>query len=153
MDGVSLEVFRRKVWGGRWYRAVGLGGMDWVRRLVLSFITIKFTAVYLGPSGIALVAQLGNFIAICHGVLGGGIGTATARLYPEFEHDRAGRKRFLATAWRLASLFAVVSIVVIALGSGPLARWLLTSDQHGTAVVLARVAGAFHGVNTVIVSA
>ena len=112
MDGVSLEIFRRKVWGARWYRALGLGGLHSLLRLVLSFITIKFTAVYLGPSGIALVAQLGNFISICHGILGGGIGTATARLYPEFEHDQTARKHFLATAWRLASLFAVAAIVM-----------------------------------------
>jgi PST family polysaccharide transporter len=148
-----LEIFRRKLWGGRWYRALGLGGIYSTLGLVLSFVTIKFTAVYLGPSGIALVAQLGNFISICHGILGGGIGTATGRLYPEFGSDRAGRKRFLATTWRLASLFAVVSIVTIALASGPLARWLLTSDEHSTAVMLAGVAVACLVLNTVIVSA
>src|SRR5438445_12811556 len=86
-----LEIFRRKVGGTRWYRALGLGGIYSLSRLALSFVTIKFTAVYLGPSGIALVAQLGNFISICQGILGGGIGTATGRLYPEFGHDHAGR--------------------------------------------------------------
>jgi PST family polysaccharide transporter len=120
---------------------------------VLSFITIKFTAIYLGPSGLALVAQLGNFISICHGILGGGIGAATARLYAELSRDREGRKRFLATAWRLAAVFAVASIVTIALASGPLARWLLTSDEHRTAVMLAGVAVACLVLNTVIVSA
>ncbi len=134
-----LEIFRRKVGGARWYRAFGLGAAHSLLGLVLSFFTIKLTAIYLGPPGLALVAQLGNFIAICQGVLSGGITAATARVYPEFGHDRARRKRFLGTAWRLASLFAVVSIVVIALASGPLARWLLTSDEHGTAVMLAGV--------------
>ncbi len=148
-----LEIFRRKVGGARWYRALGLGGMHSLLGLVLSFITIKFTAVYLGPSGIALVAQLGNFISICQGILGGGIGTATGRLSPEFGHDSAGRKRFLATAWRLASLFAVASIVVIAAGSGPLARWLLTSDEYRTAMMLAGVAVGCLVLNTVIISA
>ena len=148
-----LEIFRRKVGGARWYRALGLGAMHSLLRLVLSFVTIKFTAIYLGPSGLALVAQLGNFIAICHGILGGGIGAATTRLYPEFGSDRAGRKRFLATTWRLASLFAVVSIVTIALASGPLARWLLTADEHGTAVMLAGVAVACLVLNSVIVGA
>ncbi len=148
-----LEILRRTVGGARWYRALGLGAMHSLLGLVLSFVTIKLTAIYLGPSGLALVAQLGNFIAICQGILGGGIGTAINRLYPEFGHDRAGRKRFLATAWCIASLFAVVSIVVIALASGPLARWLLTSDEHSTAVMLAGVAVACLVLTTVIVSA
>jgi len=146
-------IFRRMAWDTRWYRALGLGGIHSLFRLVLSFATIKFTAVYLGPSGIALVAQLVNFISICHGILGGGIGSATARLYPEFRSDHAGRKRFLATAWRLACLFAVASIVAIALCSGPLARWLLTSDEHQAAVMLAGVAVACLLLSTVIASA
>jgi len=148
-----LEILRRKVWGVRWYRALGWAGIHSLVGFVLGFITIKFTAAYLGPSGIALVAQLGNFLVICHGILGGGIGAATMRVSPEFGSDRAGRKRFLATTWRLASLFAVVSMVAIALASGPLARWLLTSNDHGTAVMLAGVAVACLVLNTVIVTA
>lgn len=146
-------IFRRKAWNSRWHRALGLGGIHSLFRLVLSFITIKFTAVYLGPSGIALVAQLVNFITIFHNILGGGIGSATARLYPEFRGDQAGRKRFLATAWQLACLFALVSIAAIALCSGPLARWLLTSDEHRAAVLLGGVAVACLLLSTVILSA
>lgn len=137
----------------QWYRALGLGGMHSLLRLVLSFISIKFTAIYLGPAGLALVAQLANFISICQGLLGGGLGTATARLYPEFRKDPAARKRFLATAWRLASVFAVASIVAIALASGPLARWLLTSEEHRTALMLAGIAVACLVLNVVIMSA
>lgn len=152
-DVAAPRIFGPGAGGTRWYRALGLGGIHSLLRLVLSFITIKFTAIYLGPSGIALVAQLVNFISICHGILGGGIGAATARSYAELSRDREGRKRFLATAWRLAAVFAVASIVTIALASGPLARWLLTSDEYRTAVMLAGVAVACLVLNNVIVSA
>ena len=147
------EIFMDRIWGTGWYRALGLSGIHSLFRLALSFITIKFTAVYLGPSGLALVAQLGNFISLWHGFFGGGIGTATARLYPELKSEPVGRTRFLGTAWRLGSAFAVLSIAFIALGSGPLARWLLTSDSHGFAVMLGGVAVACLVLNTVIVSA
>lgn len=150
---VAPGMFWRRLTHTRWYRALGLSGMDSALRLALGFLSIKVTAVYLGPSGLALVAQLGNFISICHGVFAAGIGSATARLYPEFRSDHAGRKRFLATAWRLASLFAVVSMAAIALGSGPVARWLLTSSEHGTAVMLGGVAVASLILNAVIVNA
>ena len=149
----AIAIFGRGEGGARWYRALGLSGLHTLCRLVLSFITIKFTAIYLGPAGIALVAQLGNFISMCHGILGGGIGTATARLYPAFQGDRAGRKRFLATAWRLASIFAVISILTIALASGPIAQWLLTSDEHRVAVMLGGVAAGCLVLDTVIISA
>ena len=155
MDGVAegLRATLGRKPDTRFYRALGLGGLHSTLRLALSFISIKFTAIYLGPAGIALVAQLSNFMSICHGLLGGGLGTATARLYPEFRNDQARRKRFLATAWRLASGFAVVSMVVIALASGPVSRWLLTSGEHRTAVMLAGIAVACLVLNTVIMAA
>jgi len=141
------------IWAAGWYRALGLGGIHSLFRLALSFITIKVTAVYLGPSGIALVAQLVNFIALASGFFGGGITTATSRLYPEFRHDPVSRKRFLATAWYLACGLGVVSIVVIALGAAPLARWLLTSDEHVDTMMLAGIAVACMVLNGAIVSA
>jgi PST family polysaccharide transporter len=147
------DIFMRKSESARWYRALGLGGMISLSRLALSFISIKFTAIYLGPSGLALVAQLANFMSICHGMIGNSLGSAISRLYPEFRNDHARRKRFLATSWRLASIFAVASIVAIALGSGPLARWLLTSVEHRTAVMLGGIAVVCMVFNSVIISA
>lgn len=146
MDGVAAR-------GLQWYRALGLGGLHSALRLLLSFLTIKLTAIYLGPSGLALVAQLANFIAICQGAVGAGIGSATARLVPEFRGDRAGRRRFLATAWRLAWISAVVCAAAMALASGPLARWLLPSGEHRTALVLAGVAVICLVLNHVIMCA
>ena len=152
MDGVAEPALRSKTVDTRWYRALGLGGIHSLLRLALSFITIKFTAIYLGPAGVALVAQLSNFISICQGLLGGGLGTATARLYPEFRNDRARRRRFLTTGWRLGCVFAVASMVVIALVSGPVSQWLLTSEEHRAAVMLAGVAVGCLVLNTMIMA-
>src|SRR5258708_38426569 len=74
-------------------------------------------------------------------------------MYRGISSGGGGGKRFLASGWRLASLFAVVSMVTIALASGPLARGLLTSDEHSTAVMLAGVAVAWLVRNIVILSA
>src|SRR5258708_33029907 len=74
-------------------------------------------------------------------------------MYRGISSGGGGGKRFLASGWRLASLFAGVSMVTIALASGPLARWLLTSDEHSTAVMLAGVAVACLVLNIVILSA
>lgn len=134
-------------------RTVGLGGMQSLARLALSFATIKFTAVYLGPSGLALVAQLQNFVALCYGMFGNSIATATARLYAEFRTDRARGHRFLATAWRLGYLFSLLFMVAIALGSGPLAQWLLKSEEYVAAVMVAGVAVLCLVLNAVILSA
>ena len=146
-------IFGRSATPARWYRAVGLSGMNSLLRLTLSFVSIKFTAIYLGPTGLALVAQLSNFIYLVHGLMGYGIGSATSRVCPEFKNDEAGRKRFLATSWRLASVFALVAIVVIALASGPLAQWLLTSEAHRPAVMLGGVAVACMVLNVAIIAA
>jgi PST family polysaccharide transporter len=124
----------------RWSRALGLGSVHSLVRLALSFLTIKVTAVYLGPAGLALVAQLANFIGFCHGALGNTIGSATARLYPEYRDDPVKRRRLLATAWRLAGTLLVPAALLIVLAAAPLARWLLDSDAHAVAVAIGAAA-------------
>lgn len=124
----------------RWSRALGLGSFLALLRLVLSFLTIKVTAVYLGPSGLALVAQLVNFIGCCHGAVGNSIGSAIARIVPELRDDRGQRRRLLTTAWRLAAVLAGFTALAIVPFAAPLARWLFASEAHAAAVALGAAA-------------
>jgi len=126
----------------RWSRALGLGSFLSLLRLVLSFLTIKVTAVYLGPSGLALVAQLVNFIGCCHGAMGNSTASAVARVIPEFRNDRAARRRLLSTAWRLAAVLVGLAGLLIVPFAAPLAGWLLASEAHAPAVALGAAAAA-----------
>ena len=50
-------------------KAFRLGALQALVRLVCSFASVKLTAVYLGPAGLALIAQFNNFMSLCQGVI------------------------------------------------------------------------------------
>jgi O-antigen/teichoic acid export membrane protein len=97
-----------------------------VVRLVVGFLSIKVTAVYLGPTGIALTSQLNNVFSLLRSTAGNavedGVVTLTAK---HASDDPAAKRQVLATATRwLLFVSAVVGLVSI-VGSPLLAEHLL----------------------------
>src|ERR1700712_2425177 len=83
-------------------KSISLGAMRAMVRLVCGFASVKLTAVYLGPSGLALIAQFNNFMALCQSVVVTGLETAGARLTAEYIDDRPRRGALLHTLGKLA---------------------------------------------------
>lgn len=111
-------------------RAFGWGAGMAGTRLVCSFLSIKVTAVFLGPGGLALVAQFTNFVNLFQSMLGQGLVTGAVRLGAESgaspEAARARRRLVYATALRIALALVVAAGVVLAFAAPHIAPWLLT---------------------------
>jgi PST family polysaccharide transporter len=121
-------------------RAFGLGATQSLLRLVLGFASIKVTAVVIGPSGLALVAQLNNFVGLCQGVFVTPAATAVIRLGGEYADQPDARRQMLATVFRLVLAGTLAFTAAAALFAGWLTPALLAGQSHHVAVVLATFA-------------
>jgi polysaccharide transporter, PST family len=106
-----------------------------VVRIVAALGVNKVLAVYLGPAGYTLVAQLGNVAALLGAVTGAATGSGVTK-YTAEHADSPLRQR---ATWRAATHYllaatAAASIAVIALNI-PLASWLLGSAQRGPVLI------------------
>lgn len=117
-------------------RAFGLGAAQAVTRLICSFISIKLTAAYLGPSGLALVAQFNNLVTLGQGLAGSAATTAIVRMTPELAEDPTRRQLMWATAARIAGLLALGVALLLVLFSGTVAQWAFGDAKHWGAVML-----------------
>lgn len=123
-------------------RAFGWGsGMAGVR-LLCSFVSIKVTAVVLGPSGLALVAQLAGFVMLMQSMLGQGLVTGSIREGAARAAAHPGGSAALvhATAARLALVFLVVAGLLLGWAAAPLAAWLLHDAALAPLMALAIIA-------------
>jgi PST family polysaccharide transporter len=119
-------------------KALSWGMAQTVTRMALSFLSIKITAVYLGPAGLALVGQFGNFFSLAQAAVGSAISTGVMNLTAQAE-QRERQVAIWGTALRMALLVGgVMALAVIAL-AWPLAQWLLKDPAYWPAIVL----GAF----------
>jgi PST family polysaccharide transporter len=121
-------------------RAFGLGAMQSLLRLVLGFASIKVTAVAIGPSGLALVAQLNNFVGLWQGIFVTPAATAVVRLGGEYADRPDARRQMLATILRLVLAGTFAFAAAAALLAGWLAPALLAGQSHHLAVALAAFA-------------
>ena len=123
-------------------RAFGWGSSVSAVRLTCSFLSIKVTAVVLGPAGLALVAQLGNLVALLQSTLGQALVTGSVRLAAEHADDAAMRARVRATALWLAVVVVGAAALALTMSAAPLARWLLADEAYAVVIALVGLAVA-----------
>ena len=117
--------------------ALGWSSVQSALRLVLSFISIKVTAVYLGAAGLALVGQVSNFVSLSHGLVGNALQTGVTTMTAEHPDDPNLHARLWSTALKMALFFSgVVALLIMALAV-PLSSWLLGTRAYWPVMALA----------------
>jgi polysaccharide transporter, PST family len=99
---------------GRLRRAFGLGSAQALVRLLCSFVSIKLTAAYLGPSGLALIAQFNSLVTLVQGLVGAGANTAMVRLTAEYKGQDARQRALWASGARSVALLTLPVVLVLA---------------------------------------
>lgn len=123
-------------------RAFGWGSAMALVRLACSFLSIKVTAVVLGPAGLVLVAQFSSLVTLLQSMLGQGLVTGSVRQAAACGADTEARRRIHATALRMGTALAGVAALALAAGAGPLAAWLLADRALAPLIALAALAVA-----------
>ena len=80
-------------------------------KLVISFVCIKLIAIMLGPSGVALIGQLNNFVAMIMSFSGGGIMTGITKYVAENRDSEERSKDYISTAFRITIYFSLTRFV------------------------------------------
>ncbi|MEY8876766.1 MAG: oligosaccharide flippase family protein [Leptothrix sp. (in: b-proteobacteria)] len=122
--------------------SLGWGGGMAAVRMVTSFVSIKVTAVYLGPAGLALVAQFSNFISLMQSMLGQGLTTGIIQLSAACGDNEPARRRIYGTAWRMGLALVAVAGLLLVLTAPLLSAWLLTDRSHTLLIAVAGLAVA-----------
>jgi O-antigen/teichoic acid export membrane protein len=104
--------------------------------MVLSFFSIKVTAVYLGPAGIGTLGQLNYFMGLAQGAIIAGPQIGLVRRTAELGDDALQRARVVSTILRLALIIGPPVAVLIALNSDWLATHLLHDAQLRPALLV-----------------
>ena len=123
-------------------RAFGWGGGMAIVRLACSFVSIKVTAVYLGPSGLALVAQLASFLSLFQSMLGQGLVTGMVRIASEPTTDSERRRATCSTALTLGAGLTLALGLVLLIAAAPIAGWLLGDSRHAPIIAVSGIAVA-----------
>ena len=119
--------------------------------LVVSFLSVKITSVYLGPAGVGVLGQMQHFIALAFGIVVTGLKNAMIRRIAELGTDTSARAIVVSTVLKLVVYLGLPAAAIVLLTSGWLAQELLHSPELRIALVVFAVVYVFGVVGTLFV--
>lgn len=115
------------------YRATLLNGLSVFIKVVSALVLNKILAIYIGPSGYAIVGQLQNAVSIASNVAGGAIAAGVTRMTAQHFDNEIYQRVVWRTATRITVVAAVMTSVGLILFRDPISARVL--QQQGMADV------------------
>ena len=107
-----------------------LNGIAVLIKTATMFILNKVLAVYVGPSGYAVIGQFQNFIQIVTTFAGGAINTAVIKYTAEYYKDENQQRAIWKTAGSIVLLLSVVIALLIILFQRQLSFYIFQSIEY-----------------------
>ena len=107
-----------------------LNGIAVLIKTATLFILNKILAVYVGPSGYAVIGQFQNFIQIITSFAGGAINTAVIKYTAEYYEDATKQKAIWKTAGSIVLLLSVVVALFILLFQKQLSFYIFQTIEY-----------------------
>ncbi len=121
-------------------------------RIATGFISNKVVAIFVGPSGIAILGQFVNFFNILLTFSNGAISTGVIKYTAEFESDKKQFKRLMNTSLMITvycSLFAAVFLMIF---SSLLSNFLFSTNFYSKPIFFIGLTIVFYSLNNLILS-
>ncbi|MDA9320147.1 O-antigen translocase [bacterium] len=110
-------------------------GIAAVVRMVVNLAISKILAVFVGPSGFALVGQLQNGLAIFRTISTGAISTGVTKYVAENGSDKEQQTTYIKAAIRITSICSAITSILILIFSRFISLYLFQQDAYIDIVV------------------
>ncbi|CAM4030155.1 O-antigen translocase [Flavobacterium weaverense] len=121
-------------------------------KVLSGFVVSKFVALFVGPSGVALLGQFTNFSTIVFSLSNGSIGTGVVKYTAEYQEDDVETKKLFSTAFRISLYCSVFIGLVIVLFCQSLSKIVLFNDSYYSVFIIFGLAIVFFSLNTLFSS-
>lgn len=112
-----------------------LNGIAVLIKTATMFILNKVLAVYVGPSGYAVIGQFQNFIQIVTSFAGGAINTAVIKYTAQYYEDENRQRAIWRTAGSIVLLFSIIIAFLIVILQKQLSIYIFQTDEFQSVFV------------------
>lgn len=107
-----------------------LNGIAVFIKMVTMFVLNKILAMYVGPSGYAVIGQFQNFIQMTTSFSGGAINTGVIKYTAEYYEAPEIQKAVWQTAGSLIFILSICFSILVILFRAPLASYIFDSKEY-----------------------
>lgn len=113
-----------------------LTAVSTVIKIITAFLVNKIIAVYVGPSGLAIIGQFQNFIAIVSTFANGSINNGIVKYTSEYYDDNEKRINILSTSIYISIICSIIVSFLIILFHDYLAKSLLNDVKYSSIIFI-----------------
>jgi PST family polysaccharide transporter len=129
-----------------------LSAIATIIRMVTGFIITKVIAVYVGPSGLAVIGQLQNFINLVMLGAGNFLKTAVTKYTAEYEDDEIKTKKLWSASMRVVLGLNVITFIALFFFADGISNLILHSSEYNFALKIFAFSLPFFILNTIFLS-
>lgn len=105
-------------------------------KMLAGLVISKALAIYVGPSGLALVGQFQNFTQLLMTAAKGAIDTGVTKYTAEYGSDSERLAKLFSTAFRISLASSAVVGLVLVIASDRFSSYFLHTESYGYVVVV-----------------
>ena len=124
-----------------------LSAISTIIRVIAGFVSVKVVAVYIGPSGLALVGQMQSFIGMMSSVASAGIGSGVVKYTAEHDADESAKQKIWSSALKISLVLVVPMAVAIIFLAEYLSLKLLHTREYSSIFIVFAVSLVFFVLN------
>lgn len=134
-------------------KVLSLTSLATIVRMCTGLVSVKVAAAVIGPAGVALLGQLGNFVNIAQTVAGGGIGNGITKYVSEHKTDSTLLKSYLSAALQIVLVSSLLCGVLMVIFHRQLSRLVLLGDGYGYVFVIFGFTIVLYALNAAMLAA
>jgi PST family polysaccharide transporter len=129
-----------------------LSAISTIIRVIAGFISIKIVAVYIGPSGLALMGQFQNFIGMMSSVASAGVNSGIVKYTAEYYEDEQIKQKIWSSALKISLVLIIPMAIVIIFLADFISMKLLNTTEYGSIFIVFAITVVFFVLNGLMTS-
>ncbi len=129
-----------------------LSAISTLIRVIAGFVSIKVVAVYLGPSGIALIGQMQNFISMISSVASAGVNSGVVKYTAEYYEDDKIKKKIWSSALKISLVLILPIAIAIIFSADFISMKLLNTTEYSSIFIVFAFSIVFFVLNGLMTS-
>lgn len=121
-------------------------------RIATGFISNKVVAIFVGPSGIAILGQFVNFFNIALTFSNGAISTGVIKYTAEFENDKKQLKKLMNTSLMITLYSSLITAFFLIVFSSSISKYLFSTNFYSKPIFYIGLTVIFYSLNNLILS-
>lgn len=129
-----------------------LSAISTVIKVIAGFVSIKIVAVYVGPSGLALMGQMQNFIAMMSSIASAGVNSGVVKYTAEHYEDDETKRKIWSSALKISLVLIMPMAIAIIFLADFISLKLLNTTEYSSIFIIFAVTIIFFVFNGLLTS-